>query len=56
MIYQLSTCHIMTKVPKKVGCMLDNCDDFIQWIKGYVWASDSLDEYGQSWWEMLEEF
>ena len=46
----------MRKLPKKVGRTLNGCADFIEHIKGRVWASDSLDEFEESWGEILEEF
>ncbi|KAJ8437687.1 hypothetical protein Cgig2_028625 [Carnegiea gigantea] len=55
-IHRLCIWHIMRKLPNMVGCMLNGCEDFIECIKGCVWASNSPDEFEESWGEMLEEF
>jgi len=45
----------MRKLPEKVRCTLNGCEDFIERIKGCVWASDSPNEFEESW-GMREEF
>ena len=46
----------MRKLLEKVGHMFNGYEDFIKRIKGYVWASDSPDEFKESWGKMLKEF
>jgi len=43
--------HIMRKLPEKVGHILNDCEDFIEHIKGCIWTSDSPDEFNMSWGE-----
>jgi len=47
-IHQFYMCHTMRKLHEKVGCTLNDYKDFIEQIKGCVWASDSLDEFEES--------
>jgi len=55
-IHRFCMWHIMRKLPEKVSCKQNGCKDFIEHIKGCVWASDSSNEFEKSWGEMLEEF
>jgi len=48
--------HIIRKLPEKVRHMLNGHEDFIERIKGCVWASGSPDKFEKSWGEMLYEF
>jgi len=53
MVHRFCMWHIMRKLPKKVGRTLNGCEDFIEHINRCVWASDSPDEFEESWGEML---
>jgi len=55
-IHQFCMWHIMRKLPEKVSRMLNGCKDFIECIKGCVWASNSPNKFEESQGEMLEEF
>ena len=48
--------HIMRKLPEKVGHTLNGCEDFIERIKGCIWASNSPHEFKEFWGAMQEEF
>ena len=48
--------HIMRKLPEKVGHLLNGCEDFLEWIKLCVWASDTLEEFEAKWADMLVDF
>jgi len=45
----------MRKLLEKVRRTLNGCEEFVEHIKGCVWASDSADEFEESCGEMLEE-
>jgi len=56
LIHRFCMWHIMRNLSEKVSRTLNGCKDFIKLIKGCIWASDSLNEFEESWGEMLEGF
>ena len=44
------------KVPKKVGHLLNGCEDFLERIKLCVWASDTFEEFEAKWADKLVDF
>ena len=41
--------HIMRKLPERVGCTLNGWEEFIEHIKGCVWASNSPYNFEEYW-------